>query len=577
MRGADGIDRAGSLRCLLAVGLLLAAPVAAARRVEVAEGQVATLVGARDLYLEAAPEKSEGLLAFARRLCGTDAVAQQIAQANGGVRILELGVRYKVPFELLRPEYQVRVLDALFDADRPTARGWEHVVSDAEREAPDALARLADWFTGDPGNAVVLAEQNGVDGSGLAVGQSIVIPPQLLRAHLRGMLPRPPPADLEFGKDEQGEYAVYRLKAGEALYSAVVVRFTGNVYADDVNALAKEVAERSGIRDVTDIPIGFAVKIPFELMLPEFLPADHPRRIEYEKSLLEAAKFGVLPKLSHLDGVTVILDSGHGGKDVGASHGGVWESLYVYDIMVRTKRLLEETTAASVVATTRDGSSFRFEPRDVLPFSRGHQVLTTPAYPIEDASVGAHLRWYLSNSVYRHAMAAHGDPAKVLFLSIHADSLHPSLRGAMVYIPGAEYCGGSYGKSGAVYAARREVREQPRVSFSGSELNRSEGWSRELAQRLIESFHDRDLAVHEYKPIREKIIRNRRSWVPAVLRYNEVPAKLLFEVCNLANSEDRRLIQTQAYRQRVAEAIVDAILAYYGHGAEAPTRVAAGG
>ena len=552
-----------------------AVPGSATRRVELAEGQVAALSGGREIYLEATPEKSEGLLAFARRLCGTDSVARQIAAANGGIRSLELGVRYRVPFELLRPAYQVRVLNALFESDRPTPGGWEHVVGDAERQAPDALGRLADWFTGDEANAAELARHNRV-GDSLAAGQSIVIPAHLLRGHLRSMLPQPPPSDLEFGEDEEGEYAVYRLKAGEALYSAVVVRFTGNVYADDVNALAREVATRSGIRDVTDIPIGFAVRIPLELMLPEFLPAGHPRRVEYEKSLFEAAKFGALPKLGHLDGVTVILDSGHGGKDVGASQGGVWESLYVYDIMVRTKQLLEETTAATVVATTRDGSAFRAQARDVLPFSRGHEVLTTPSYPIEDSSVSAHLRWYLANSVYRRALAAHGDPSKVLFLSLHADSLHPSLRGAMAYIPGAEYCAGSYGKSGAVYAARREVQEQPRVSFSGSELTRSEGWSRELAQRLIDAFREHRLPVHEYKPIREKIIRNRRSWVPAVLRYNEVPGKLLFEVCNLANAEDRRLIQTQAYRQNVARAVVDAILAYYGYDESASARVAAG-
>lgn len=575
MCGAAGIGRIGAFPALLALVLLASAPVAATRRVEVVEGQVAALTGGREIYLEAPPEKSEGLLAFARRLCGTDTVAGQIAAANGGVRSLELGVRYRVPFELLRPEYQVRVLNALFEADRPTAEGWKHVVGRAETEAPDVLARLADWFTGDAANAVELARYNQVENS-LAHGQSILIPAHLLRGHLRSMLPEPPPADLAFGEDEEGEYATYRLKAGEALYSAVVVRFTGNIYADDVNALAREVADRSGIRDVTDIPIGFAVRIPLELMLPEFLPPGHPRRVEYERSLVEAAKFGALPKLSHLDGVTVILDSGHGGKDVGASQGGVWESLYVYDIMVRTKSLLEETTSATVVSTTRDGPIFRIPSRDLLPFSRGHQVLTTPSYPIEDASVGAHLRWYLANSVYRRSVAEHGDPAKVLFLSIHADSLHPSLRGAMAYIPGAEYRGGSYGKSGAVYAARREVLEKPRVSFSRSDLTRSEGWSRELAQRLIQAFREQRLPVHEYKPIREKIIRNRRSWVPAVLRYNEVPAQLLFEVCNLANQDDRRLIQTQAYRQQVAEAIVRGILAYYGYEESVPTRVAAG-
>ena len=43
--------------------------------------------------------------------------------------------------------------------------------------------------------------------------------------------------------------------------------------------------------------------------------------------------------------------------------------------------------------------------------------------------------------------------------------------------------------------------------------------------------------------------------MPAVLRYNAVPTAVLLEVCNLANPEDRRLIETREFRQRVAEAI----------------------
>ena len=47
-------------------------------------------------------------------------------------------------------------------------------------------------------------------------------------------------------------------------------------------------------------------------------------------------------------------------------------------------------------------------------------------------------------------------------------------------------------------------------------------------------------------------------------RYNSVPAKMLLEVCNLANEEDRRLVQTRAWRQKVSEAVVKGLLAYYG-------------
>jgi N-acetylmuramoyl-L-alanine amidase len=191
-------------------------------------------------------------------------------------------------------------------------------------------------------------------------------------------------------------------------------------------------------------------------------------------------------------------------------------------------------------------------------------VLTDPPYLIEDSTVGVHLRWYLANSVFRSAVKDGADEAKVVFLSIHADSLHPSLRGAMAYIPGARWRGGSYGKTGPIYAARREVREGPRVSFAAKQLLKSEGLSRSLAQHLLGAFRERDLVIHADKPIREKIIRSRRAWVPAVLRYNQVPAAMLVEVCNLANSDDRRLLETVEFREKVAEALVDGILRYYG-------------
>jgi N-acetylmuramoyl-L-alanine amidase len=140
----------------------------------------------------------------------------------------------------------------------------------------------------------------------------------------------------------------------------------------------------------------------------------------------------------------------------------------------------------------------------------------------------------------------------------------------MAYIPGASYTAGSYSRSGSVYSARAEYRDRPQVSFSSSERVQSEGLSRDLAQHIIASFRRGGLAVHPDKPIRDKVIRQRRSWVPAVIRFNAVPAKLLLEVCNLANTE------TREFRQRVAEAIVAGIVDYYGDGESSPgMRVAA--
>jgi N-acetylmuramoyl-L-alanine amidase len=560
----------GRIRSFALVTIVLmvaggAALQSATLRIAISEGQVAALTDDREIFLEAAPNRGEGLLGFSRRLCGGSDRAKSIAEANDGINRLLVGVRYRVPLILLKPEIQLRVVRALFATDYPAMNGWFHEVADVSSHGSESLWHVAEWFTGRGDNYRAIRDANGLVDDELAPGQVILIPARLLRPALRSALPPDSPFYLEYSSDHEGDYASYRLKPGEALYSSVVIRFTGRIYAEDVTALAEEIADRNGIEDVTEIPAGYGVKVPFDLLLPEFLPASEPRRREYEAGLLASAQYSNPVKAARLSGITVILDPGHGGADVGASVGGVWESVYVYDIMVRTKKLLDQTTAAKVYVTVRDGEGFNSPDKDILPKSRGHQVLTTPSYAIAESTVGLHLRWYLSNSYFRRAVGSTGDGDKVVFLSIHADSLHPSLRGTMAYIPGASYRKGSYGKTGSVYASRREVKEKPHVSFSYADRVKSEGLSRELAESLIRSFDTAGLAVHPDKPVREKVIRKRREWVPAVLRYNTVPAQVLLEVCNLSNSEDRQLIQTREFRQKVAERIVQGIVDYYGN------------
>ena len=547
-------------------------PKQAARTVRTSLGNgVVAGLSEEGVFVEAVPQKGEGLYAFARRLCGDDARAQRIVAANGGSQVLSADVRYRVPFDLLSNEWQLRAVRALFPMDKGQADGWRHEVRGVGPLQRESIWQLALWFTGTGENFRAIREYNEFLDDDVPRGAAVVIPSELLRPAFRAVLPVPEtPYHLDYVKDATGEYAVYRLRPGEALYSSVVVRFTGRVYANDVNAFAAELARLNGIPDVTDIRIGHRIRIPFDELLPEFLPAGHPKRVEYEASVRASTQFSNQVRAKGLAGITVILDAGHGGQDSGATMAGVWESTHVYDIALRVKRLLETHTAAEVVLTTRDGSAWRIHDSDVLPFSRGHAVLTTPPYPITDARIGVNLRWYLANSVYRKVTGRHSDPQKVVFLSIHADSLHPSLRGAMAYLPAADLVGGSFGKSGGAYASRKEVQEAQTVSFSQKQRVESEGLSRELAKQIIAAFSGVDLPVHPFKPVRDKIIRNNGTWVPAVLRYNSVPAKILLEVCNLANEQDRKLMQTRAWRQKVSEAIVQGVLAYYGQEADIP-------
>lgn len=601
-----------SVAWLVLVGLLLTATVAfgATIRRHLGEGRVATLAQGKNLHLEAPPLKGEGLLAFTRRLTGGTAAARAVSQANNRPRRLLSGVRYRVPYEHLTPELQLKVVRALFPDSQKRADAWSITIPTGFHDL--SLWSLSEWFTGTGTHFQEIGRFNRMNGDyGLVEGQVVLIPKSLLQPIFQATLPAqtqvptrpqaapsadtpadpsdgeepddepiasPPPATgtplgaspdarLTFDSDRSGHYAIYRLERGEALYSAVVVRFIGAVRAKEVNQLAQELAQLNGIRDVTDMPVGQPIRIPFDMLLPEFLPSSDPRRQEWEKDRAASAKYSNTVQASRLEGITVILDAGHGGEDSGTNHHGTWESVYVYDVMLRVKSLLEAATAADVVTTTiDDAKGYQLLDRDELPISRRHRVLTHPPYPIRDARVSAHLRWYLANSRHRKAVKTSRDSAKTIFLSIHADSLHQSLRGAMVYVPSTSLTSGTFGKSGSDYTSRREVKEQPKVSFSWKERTRSEGLSRQMANSLLSSFRRHSLAVHHEKPIRDRIIRCRRCrpFVPAVVRYNEVPTKLLLEICNMNNSNDRALLRTKAFRQRVATAIVDGILDYYG-------------
>jgi len=527
------------------------------------------------VFLSARPLPGEALDAFARRFTDDPATKKEILAGNAGMNLMRKDVFVRVPYRLLSDNYRRIAMEALFPGDRGDAKGWIHVVT-APAGHPESLWRIAEWFTGDGSNYRSIREEGQIAALPTESGEAVRIPARLLLPAFRSAAAdaataSAPESLLEFGQDEKGRYALYRLKRGEALYSSVVIRFTGRLHAEDVRAKAEEIAARNGITDVRAIPAGFAVKIPVEDLAPEFRPADDPARIAEEKSRLEAQQFVNRVRAADLSGVTFVLDAGHGGRDIGASVDGVEEARYVYDLASRVQALLSEHTKAQVVATVQGKGTCR-RLADAVSDTRAARVLTHPPYPLDDAVAGVNLRWYLANAVLRSVERQGGSEDRTVFVSLHADSLHPAVRGLMVYIPGERFLRNAFRKNGAVYSSRREVREAPKVSFSRRERIKAEGISRDLAEKIVRAFRAAELPLHAYQPIRANVIRGGREWVPAILRYNRIPARVLVEVCNLNNPEDRKLLVTRAYRDRVAQALVSALVSFYGGGPDRTLR-----
>ena len=517
-----------------------------------------------EVFLAARPLPLENLDAFIKRFTDDARTKKEILAQNSDLKLFRRDVFVRVPYRLLSDSYKKIAIEALFPGDRGDPKGWTHVVGSSNGH-PETLWRIAEWFTGNGANYREIR----TDGSVVTeAGQTVRIPANLLLPSFKTEAAATAPASaepgLEYGRDAQGRFALYRLRRGEALYSAVIVRFTGRVHAEDVNAKAIEIAARSGIADVRAIPVDFPIKIPVEDLAAEYRPPDDPARIEAEKTRLEASQFANRVRAADLSGVTFVLDAGHGGRDTGASVDGMQEAKHVYDLACRVESLLRQHSKARVVLTVAGKTPCRIHASEAVVDWRTAEVQTHPPYPIEDTVAGVNLRWYLANAVLRRAEKEGGSEDRTVFVSLHADSLHPAVRGLMVYIPGEKFLDGRFGRMGSIYASRREVREASFVSFSRKERVKAEGVSRDLAERIVAAFRAAGLPLHAFQPIRRNVIRGGKEWVPAILRYNRIPARVLLEICNLNNPEDRKLLVTAAYRDRVARALVSALIAFYG-------------
>lgn len=559
--------------------------------VKTKEGRRACIEGS--IFLRVPYSNKGGFEFLAEKFTGDKKNSPKIKRFNPKPK----GGKYReirIPLDFLLLVYKVETITALFPEDKRTENGWLH------KYKGEGLWSVAKWFCGTSKKIVELKKS--LKNVEPKKGDLILIPEKLLSQNF-SVIPFQKEIQketkkeeesnqkiaiaqkqenvvssveemsieearklLSYGKDEQGAYAIYHLAQGEALYSAVVVRFTGRLFASEVNALAMEIAKRSGIQDVTAIPIGYEIKIPVDMLLPQFYPEDSQVYKDYIAHQQGLSQIINTYKNASLEGVVVILDPGHGGLDRGAIKNKVWEDSYVYDIACRIREGLETKTKAKVYVTLMEPSK-GFKPIDkpYLAPNKKCTILTHPPFhpdSSEETKAAVNLRWVFANYHYNNLKKEGISSERVIFTSIHADSLHPSIRGTMFYVPGSTYRKGKWSAKGLFFTKFQEGKII-NYSLSKKELEKSEGLSLQFAKSLEKSFKKNKLKLHPYQPTRDHVVRNKNAWVPAVLKYNLIPCSILIEVCNINNQEDAKLLRDPVFRQKIANAYIEALILYY--------------
>ena len=587
--------------------LIAAAQPGFVERDQIAPGVHVVLRNGHAIFLECSPPSGNQAQSF----------FEKYLKDPGTWRVYKDRSTVAVHFNSLNPETQRHALLALFPLDYVDNAGWWHTVRFSGHDGAESVSAISEWLTGSAAASrqILAHEANRALREPLRRGDRILVPQPLLMPVMKTHKSPPPPpivpvqseaapepsggdtkvaqkngvspgvafpfingsADglLEYHEDQRGRHAQYRIRPGESLYSAVVVRFTDFRENRDILDACETIAKRSGIQNVHRIRAGQRILIPLEMLSDRFQPTGSEKRQSYEA--IRAQERQLREDRVHttrdLEGVVVILDPGHGGRDRGAAieRLGLYEDEINYDIVCRIKALLESQTRAKVTVTVYDPKQ-GYTPTDATRFihDTGEMLNTTPPYNNQDAKISANLRFHLANDIFKQERAKGVDERKIIFASIHCDALfNETLRGAMVYVPGAQYRSDPQVSTAGIYGRFEEVRRNANVSTTLEQRRRDEALSRVFATTLLNSMRSNDppLKVHDAgDPIRHVIRQSGgRAYLPAVLRYNVVPTKVLIEVANMTNPQDQQHLSNPKWRQWFAEAFVNALRSHYNH------------
>jgi len=495
------------------------------------------------IIVDVYPEKGEGYIDIAIRISNKPKQWAKLKTWNKNRRFPRTGIAIPVPISYLSTKNRVAAVKELFKRDRFTGGEWEHRVT----FRGETMWFIAETFAGDGARFPQILKHNGrAKGQALRVGKIIKIPMSVLSNEFQNGVPSHPDLAFEHGADGK-LYGVYKLKRGEALYSAVIVRFTGRLEAKDVDDMARKLVRINNISDPRRIPADKKIRIPFKDLAEDFVTGGAPdREIKVARIRRKSA--------AH-----VILDSGHGGSDPGAIRGAHTEDELNYDMMLRIRGELEKR-GAQVYTTISDPVNARKpQNRSLLKNSRKEYLNTTPRYRIANTRVSVNMRVYLVNAIYTKLRRRGIPDDNIFFISIHMDHLHPRLKGSMIYYPRSNERAKSFRARGRIYGGYKESKGKM-FKYDTKSSKKAESYSYAFSKQIIATFKKKRIPVHRHNPIRPFVYRRNRKWTPGIIRYSQVPTSILLEVVNLANSSDFNSIKDYRFRQRVAESIASAIL-----------------
>jgi N-acetylmuramoyl-L-alanine amidase len=213
----------------------------------------------------------------------------------------------------------------------------------------------------------------------------------------------------------------------------------------------------------------------------------------------------------------IVIDPGHGGHDPGAMGKGVTEAELVLDVALRLEKLLQKLPGLDVVLTRRTDDFVSLQERTAIANREGAD----------------------------------------LFLSIHANASESGqARGVETY-----FLNFANNLSAAAVAARENAASGQAMGalpdiVKAIALNNKLDESRDLATFVQRSMIERLRGAN--KSVKDLGVKQ----APFVVLIGAAMPSVLAEVSFVTNAQDAKLLRSSPYRQRVAEALLNAVRKY---------------